>query len=461
MPTNRIFVQTRRRLAGLYTGSMGLILGLCGVGFYQAMVVSHWYELDQKLQSVAGILHDGVESSLQTPQTLTPEITQFLPNLCVQLTQPDGSAAPCSFDSAQTERRLLGLARQEGYYVRFLSPTGTPLASTTPLTFEHTIDAQPWQGGAILDTTLADSGERYRRVLLPLHTQQDEAWGFLEVGRSLGELERHVVAVQLVLAIGLPVALIGVGATSWWLAGRAMTPVVGAYQNMQQFSADAAHELRTPLAAIQATVEAVLGQAQPSAAELRSTLSVIERQNQRLSKLVQDLLLLIRLDGAQAKATYQPCCLNELGEDLVEEYAHLALAASVTLTLAPRPGKKLMVLGNLDQLYRLVGNLVVNGIQHTPPQGQVTLKLSQDGSHGLIQVIDTGSGIPQADQPHIFNRFYRADSARSRQTGGVGLGLAIAQAIAQAHGGKISLDSQIQPGSCFTLRLPLCSAAEL
>ncbi len=460
MASNPVFVQTRRRLAGLYTGSMGLILGLCGVGFYQTMVISHWYELDQKLQSVAGTLHDGVESSLRTPQTLTPEISQFLPNLCIKPAgEPPGTA--CDFNTAQTERRLLGLARQEGYYVRFLSPTGTPLATTTPLTFAQSIDAQPWQGGAILDTTLADNGERYRRVLLPLNTQQDGAWGFLEVGRSLRELERHLVAVQLALGIGLPVALVGVGATSWWLAGRAMTPVVGAYQTMQQFSADAAHELRTPLAAIQATVESVLGQAKPSTTELRSTLSVIERQNQRLSKLVQDLLLLIRLDGAQTLATAQPCCLNELAEDLVEEYAHLALAAAVTLTLAPLPAKALRVLGNLDQLYRLVGNLLVNGIQHTPPQGQVTLKLSQEGSYGLIQVIDTGNGIPQADQPHIFKRFYRADSDRSRQTGGVGLGLAIAQAIAQTHGGKISLDSQAQSGSCFTLRLPLCSAAEL
>lgn len=234
-----------------------------------------------------------------------------------------------------------------------------------------------------------------------------------------------------------------------------MRPVLGAYQQMQQFSADAAHELRTPLAAIQATVESVLGQPAPSTVGMRSTLGVIERQNQRLSKLVQDLLLLIRLDGAPASSAYEPCCLNELGEDLVEEYAHLALAASVTLTLAPIPAKKLMVLGNLDQLYRLVGNLLINGIQHTPPHGQVTLKLAVEAGYGLVHVIDTGPGIAKSNQPHIFNRFYRADSARSRQTGGVGLGLAIAQAIAQAHGGRISLDSQEQQGSCFTLWLPL------
>lgn len=198
MQTNGVFYQTRLRLAGLYTRSMGLILALCGIGFYQAMVISHWFELDQKLQSVAGTLHDGVEPSLQTPQTLTPAVTQFLPNLCLP-------TAPCSFDPAQTERQILGLARQEGYYVRFLSLTGAPLASTTPLTFAQSIEVQPWDGGAILDTTVADNDERYRRVLLPLRTQDNQAWGFLEVGRSLRELERHIIAVQLDLGLGLPV----------------------------------------------------------------------------------------------------------------------------------------------------------------------------------------------------------------------------------------------------------------
>jgi signal transduction histidine kinase len=113
--------------------------------------------------------------------------------------------------------------------------------------------------------------------------------------------------------------------------------------------------------------------------------------------------------------------------------------------------------GNENQLYRLMSNLVTNAINYTPRNGKVIVKLDQIANDAIIQIIDTGVGIAIQDLPRLFDRFYRVQSDRSRQTGGAGLGLAIAQAIVQAHGGKIQVNSQIDKGSCFTVQLPLKS----
>jgi signal transduction histidine kinase len=178
------------------------------------------------------------------------------------------------------------------------------------------------------------------------------------------------------------------------------------------------------------------------------------RQTQRLNQLTSDLLLLSRLDLHLLALRQQPCNLQEIASDLVEEFAALALAAQIDLVLELRQPQPLWVHGDPEQLYRLVTNLLNNGLQHTPAGGQVSVRLDSNGQ-ALLQVADTGVGIAATEQPRIFDRFYRVASDRSRQTGGAGLGLAIAQAIAQAHQGKISLWSQPGQGSVFTLRLPL------
>jgi signal transduction histidine kinase len=147
--------------------------------------------------------------------------------------------------------------------------------------------------------------------------------------------------------------------------------------------------------------------------------------------------------------------LNDVVSDLVEELATLALAAGVTLTSEVRVRKPIDVVGDEEQLYRLVSNLIVNAIQYTPRGGQVTVILDRCHLDALIQVQDTGIGIATEDQTRIFDRFYRVSGNRSRHTGGAGLGLAIAQAIVQAHGGSLQVQSKLGKGSTFTIRLPL------
>ena len=149
----------------------------------------------------------------------------------------------------------------------------------------------------------------------------------------------------------------------------------------------------------------------------------------------------------------QSCCLNDLIEDLLEGFSALAIAADLVLISEIQAPLPLIVSGDEEQLYRLVANLVMNAIQYTPAGGKVILRLLQEESAAVIQVQDTGIGIRFEHQQHLFDRFYRISSDRSRNTGGSGLGLTIALAIAKAHQGNLQVQSQPGQGSLFTLRL--------
>ncbi|MEP0873262.1 ATP-binding protein, partial [Trichocoleus desertorum AS-A10] len=276
-----------------------------------------------------------------------------------------------------------------------------------------------------------------------------------QIGRSLQEFDDHLATLRLLLAVGLPLSMLMVGGASWWLAGLAMQPVFRSYAQMQQFTADAAHELRTPIAAIRATVEAVENTDSLSPEDVQETLGAIARQNYRLAALVQDLLLLSRMDQKKVVEKRQRCCLNDLISDLVESLSVLEIAAPIHLAAQIRVKASLYVLGDENQLSRLLSNLIVNALQYTPSGGSVTVTLEQTDAHALIQIQDTGIGIAPAEQSRIFERFYRVSSDRSRQTGGTGLGLAIAKAIVEAQQGRLKVQSELGKGSTFTICLPL------
>ncbi|MCY7383096.1 MAG: HAMP domain-containing histidine kinase [Microcoleus sp. CAN_BIN18] len=449
MNQNKLFNRTRSQLAISYAAVMGLILSLLGFGVYRAIAHAHWIAIDRELESVAGTLHDSLEIKLQQPGRLEPIVNELLPNLRVIGVNGVKQQLP--------DRHILSALNQSYYYIRLFDYSGKLIATAGayPEVLPPTFNSQHWQ-------TITDSqGNIYHQISVSLHTRTQQDWGYFQVGRSLQDFNSYLSTVRLILKLGLPTALILVGFSSWWLAGLAMKPIYSSYRQIQQFTADAAHELRTPLAASQATVESALLMPELDEKEAREILRTVDRQNRRLTQLVVDLLLLARMDSQPKSVSEaleedrpQLCCLNDLVSDLVEELAALAIASEVALTSEIRVQQQLNVVGDADQLYRLVTNLIVNAIQYTPSGGKVTVILDCSHQEAIIQVQDTGIGIAAADLPRIFDRFYRVNSDRSRHTGGSGLGLAIAQTIARAHRGSLSARSGGN-GSTFLLRLPL------
>lgn len=444
MYNSRVFTMTRLRLTAWYAGVMSAILSLCGFGFYQMMTHAHWEALHRELESVAGTLHDSLEPILQQPGQLTSQVSAIIPGLC-------WAGAPCRDPVNASQRHVLGAVQQEGYYVRFLNQSGQLIATVGQL--PDSLPDRP--GDGVWQTVQTPTGQRYHHLSLLLKTAHHQPWGYLQVGRSLQDFDNHLAATRWIILLGLPITILLVSGASWWLAGLAMRPVYQSYRQIQQFTADAAHELRTPLAATRATVESALELHQLPTTEARSVLQTIERQNIRLSQLVQDLLLLSRMDVSTRSRNQQSCNLNTLILDVVDEFESLAIAHHVSLKTDLHITHSLLISGDDEQLYRLLANLVTNAIQYTPEMGSITMTLKQDDHDAVVQVQDTGIGISLDEQTHIFDRFYRVNSDRSRQTGGAGLGLAIALAIAQAHHGTLKVDSTPGQGSTFTLRLPL------
>jgi signal transduction histidine kinase len=443
MNQNKLFNRTRSQLAISYAAVMGLILSLLGFGVYRAIAHAHWVAIDRELESVAGTLHDSLELKLQQPGRLEPLINELLPNL--RLIGVNG------IQEQSSNRHILSAINQGYYYIRLFDYSGKLIATAGayPEHLPPDFNSKHWQ-------TIADTkGNIYHQISVSLHTNIQQDWGYFQVGRSLQDFNDYLSTVRLILKLGLPTALILVGFSSWLLAGLAMKPIYASYRQIQQFTADAAHELRTPLAASQATVESALLMPELDEKEARETLRTIDRQNRRLTQLVADLLLLARMDNQALPDRPQLCCLNDLVSDLVEELAAMAIASEVALTSELRVQQLLNVVGNSDQLYRLVANLIVNAIQYTPAGGKVTVILDCTHTEAIIQVQDTGMGIGAIEQKRIFDRFYRVNSDRSRHTGGSGLGLAIAQTIARAHRGSLTTRSELGCGATFMLRLPL------
>ena len=450
MNQNRLFQQTRRQLALWFIVVMGTILMICEFSLYQMVAHAHRVTVDRELTSVANTIHNGFSTLLTQPGKLEPEVSRLLPDICF-------SGDRCL--EVNNSLPQIGIIYQIEYYVRLLALDGNALA-TAGSKFDIPVSQSNLKWQNIRD----EQSLPYRQISIALHTRDNRVWGYLQVGRSLRDFRDYLSTIRWILILGYPAAMILVTIGAWWWVGKAMQPIYRSYRQIQQFTADAAHELRTPLAAIRATVEASLmrlpeGYASGSRLNedsVRNTLNTVNRQNQRLSQIVNDLMILSRLDRQRSIQTSIPgesVILNDLVSDIAEEYAALAVTANLRLRLQIDTSQALEVTGNSEQLYRLVSNLVTNAINYTL-EGDVTIILKSDRDDAIIRVRDTGIGISNPEQKRIFDRFYRVNSHRSRETGGSGLGLAIVSAIVQAHKGSIEVESEIGRGSTFTVKLP-------
>ena len=224
----------------------------------------------------------------------------------------------------------------------------------------------------------------------------------------------------------------------------------GSFQRMIEFTADASHELKTPICAMRGEAEVLLSKERTSA-EYQEGLANFIEQFDHLNQMINDLILLSKFDATQVELRMAPLRLDLLIKDICNLFQVLAEQKGIALEM--EAAQEVTVMGDKMRLQQLFTNLIDNAIKYTP-EGSIQVSLERDEENILVKVQDTGIGIPQEEQEKIFKRFYRVDKSRSRESGGVGLGLSIAEWIAHAHNGKIEVQSHVGAGSTFIVTLP-------
>jgi two-component system, OmpR family, sensor histidine kinase CiaH len=284
------------------------------------------------------------------------------------------------------------------------------------------------------------------------HSGELEAERESELAReSIDRLRWQLVALDGVI-------IVAIGTLGYWYARRTLSPIRDLYGAQKRFVADASHELRTPLAIMKADFEVALRERAGPPGEREAELSEAVHggldEVDRMGAIVDDLLTLSRIDAHQEELRFSPIDLAELVRHTGEALGTMAEAARVAVKVTA-PDSAVTPPPDAAHLERALRNVVRNAIEHSSPGDEVGVALSVSGDAALLRVVDSGAGIAPADLEHVFDRFYRADSSRSRNRGGSGLGLAIARWIVERHGGVITAESAPGEGTTVVLRLPL------
>jgi OmpR-family two-component system manganese-sensing sensor histidine kinase len=469
-----MFQATRRRLALWYTAVTAILLLLFATGVYLYVRSTLVERVDDTLNHVVEVVERSLviePISLQSNKLRVNVEASFRNNA----------------DTTEDDRIDLEWFSPTGelLWSTFLAPLNIPIHNN-PTGETVRVEGMGGWGDSELKTP-------HSALLLRQVTQRVErgrqVLGYLRVSHPWFEVTKPSRQLIFDLALGIGLMVISVAATGWFLSGKAMEPVRESYQRLKQFTADASHELRSPIALIQTNVQVAIADLDlaeiktNNSVNYRQQLKIVERLTQRLGKLVNDLLFLARQDSGISKEVFSPCPIDALLMEVVEEQQLLALEKQINLTLKlidppsdinPELQENwFTITGNWDQLVRLYTNLISNALQYTPIKGEVKVELGRleginrvsgiryTSSQLQIKVSDTGIGIPSEELPRLFDRFYRVDPARTHLTAkianttGSGLGLAIAQAIVEHHQGQIQVDSIVGKGTTFTVILPI------
>ncbi len=304
------------------------------------------------------------------------------------------------------------------------------------------------------NTVQIQSGNpRVQSVTLPVVSNDDgKLMGYVRASQSLVEFDESVRHLDWGMSGGAVVALLLSGIGGLWLTRQFMQPIERNFELLKQFTADASHELRSPLMVISSNAQVALRYPEGIRTGDIAKFEAISEATKQMTRLTEDLLLLARTDNL-LKDHYQDVNLSELLTELIEFYSPQAETKSIELQfLADKP---IYTFGDCAQLRRLFTNLIANAIQYTLADGRIELDCQITGQRVLTSVHDSGIGIAPDQVDKVFDRFWRSENSRTYHVGSFGLGLTIAQAIANQHGGEISVTSELGVGSCFTVSLPL------
>lgn len=353
-----------------------------------------------------------------------------------------GSGAPLAYDAELAAIVVLPLDQAGQLLI-------TPSAAAVPLTPDlSALQAALAAGNDLRTITLAD-GHRVR--LLTYRLTRDGGPAALQLGRVLSDQEQVLGQLTFGLLTLGSVSMVLVGIASWWLAGRALRPAQEAWERQQRFIASASHELRTPLTLIRASTEVALRTVEPGDADQRELLGDVLAESDHMRRLVDDLLTLSRLDSGRMPLALAPVELPPLLAELQRQVARLGDERGVTVAVDEVAG---VAHADPERLRQVLLILLDNALRHTPAGGRVQLTAALEGRTVRLEVKDTGCGIAPEHLPHIFERFYRADPARGRESGNAGLGLAIARGLVEAMGGRIGATSAPGRGTAVWLTLP-------
>lgn len=463
------------RLTLWYVGILGVALTVLSVGIYVYVGHSLYDRLDAKLGSTLQLVVTSLKSSTSETEPETQALNRALeglhfPNQTVALMDAGGRVV--------AERRGPG-----GPQLRL---PASPLRPSGKVQFYELHESKPGMDDscrAAFEGVTGGSRERLDNVI---------------VIQSVEPLEDQMDLLFYVLWALVPAILILAGAGGWLLARNSLLPVMAmaecaqrisaesldqrlpitnphdefgrladafngllarlnsSFARQRQFMTDASHELRTPLSVIRTASAVLLEREERSNEEYREALSIVEEQSRRLTRVVENMFTLARSDAGNPDLHVTRFYLDEFLLEIARAAAVLAAPKGLRLEVGDLPEARFQ--GDEDLLREMIWNLVENAIKYTPEGGRVRIGLELADSQYVITVSDSGSGIPTEAQPHIFERFYRADPARSRgnggDDGGAGLGLPIARCIAEAHRGHLKLQRSDLSGSTFAVALP-------
>ncbi len=485
-----MFETVRGRLTGWYTGVLALVLVLFAGAAYFFLS----YTLRQRTDTTLTDLATVFEASLNNERAAgaepdePPRKHRRRPERDEEKEEP-GPTVTAAIQEAADELRFKDFqiyvcdARQMLVAAPDAPAANVPapqwLLQAAP---GHTTLSGNNAGFRVFRQHFAAAGETYTLFVVHPRREQDE-------------LLRRVLAA---LAIAVPLALLLASVGGYFLARKSLAPVVSmsataarmsatnlherlpvdnardelgqlagvfnallarldeSFRQQQRFMADASHELRTPVAIVRGEAEVALSQALRPPEEYRESLAIVQDEGRRLTRIVEDLFLLARADAGQLPLHLTDFYFDELAAECVR--AVRTLAARRDLSVECVAATEMPLRGDENLLRRMLLNLLDNALKHTPPGGSITVKCAKDNDNYILTVTDTGAGIAPAAQAHIFERFYRADAARSRQAdhegSGAGLGLSIARWVAAAHQGRLELLSSDDGGSVFAVTLP-------